>query len=175
MASTPSLRLRRRRPEPPPTRRWPKADWARARPGVDLGDVSADIADLPDLQIGHNEGKHITIDATAAGFGWDATYPGEQASRMDLLTAVRHEIGHALGLEHSADGLMAETLAPGETHGVPPAPAAPPAPPVAPPAPPAAADPPGETPADPPADPASPPADPANPPADPGTAPDPAA
>ena len=33
---------------------------------------------------------------------------------MDLLTALMHETGHVLGYEHTRDGLMSETLAPGE-------------------------------------------------------------
>ncbi len=34
--------------------------------------------------------------------------------RMDLLSVVLHELGHALGLDHDDGSLMAETLAPGE-------------------------------------------------------------
>ena len=30
---------------------------------------------------------------------------------MDLLTVLAHELGHVLGFDHEADGLMAETLA----------------------------------------------------------------
>ena len=45
----------------------------------------------------------VTVDATAAGWGWDA---------MDLHTVLMHELGHVLGLDHAEDGLMGETLRP---------------------------------------------------------------
>jgi hypothetical protein len=32
---------------------------------------------------------------------------------MDLLTVLEHEVGHLLGKEHQAHGVMAETLSPG--------------------------------------------------------------
>ena len=32
---------------------------------------------------------------------------------MDLLTVVMHEMGHVLGLDHEATGVMQETLDPG--------------------------------------------------------------
>ncbi|HZM80393.1 MAG TPA: FG-GAP-like repeat-containing protein, partial [Candidatus Limnocylindrales bacterium] len=102
-----------------------KDDWARNQPGVDLSGLSFTVADLPGLEIGHADGKHITIDATAAGYGWDVTYPADASARMDLLTAVRHEIGHAVGREHVDGGLMGETLSPGVAHSVPSAPSDP--------------------------------------------------
>ena len=40
---------------------------------------------------------------------------------MDLLTAVVHELGHVLGRDHEADGVMAETLAVGTREGIVPA------------------------------------------------------
>jgi hypothetical protein len=65
------------------------------------------------------------LDDPAAGWGWfidptprddsEFTTPGDlgEQNRMDLLTVLLHEIGHLLGQEHQADGLMAETLTAG--------------------------------------------------------------
>ena len=84
-------------------------EWAAAVPGSDLSTVSATIVDLPDLAVGAELDGAIEIDPTAAGWGWGA---------MDLLTVVRHELGHVLGREHAEDGLMEDSLEPGETHEV---------------------------------------------------------
>ena len=79
----------------------------------------------------------ITLDLNAGGQGWffdptpsqDEEYKvvsgnlvapatSASASRVDLLTAVMHEMGHLLGIQHArattASDLMAETLAAGE-------------------------------------------------------------
>ena len=85
-----------------------KAEWLSAEPDADFSGVTFSIADLPELQLGFTDGLAITIDATAAGWGWGT-------SGMDLLTVVMHELGHALGLDHEDDGLMADELAPSET------------------------------------------------------------
>jgi chitinase len=82
--------------------------WRSVLPGADFRGLTVTIADLPGDQLGWTVGKQMTIDATAAGFGWD---------QMDLLTVVLHELGRALGFT-TADaawfGVMAPTLAPGE-------------------------------------------------------------
>ncbi len=80
----------------------------------------------------------MVIDKNAAGYGWfvdptplsneefartgtgalTALPGGPAAGRMDLETAVLHEMGHLAGLEHAnsqsqPNSLMAETLTPG--------------------------------------------------------------
>jgi hypothetical protein len=80
--------------------------------------------------LGLASGHTLWLDANAAGRGWfyptpfdDAEFTtpaghprsgsqGEQ-DRMDLLTALAHELGHLLGRDHEADGLMAQTLTAG--------------------------------------------------------------
>ncbi len=64
----------------------------------------------------------IWLDANAAGWGWfidpapwkdsEFTTPGNQGEmdRMDLLTVLLNKVGHLLGQDHEADGLMADTL-----------------------------------------------------------------
>ncbi|HSG91927.1 MAG TPA: hypothetical protein VLA56_22120, partial [Pseudomonadales bacterium] len=103
---------------------WMDAVGEDARLGA-LGGLRFAVADLPGAALAREEGGTITLDADAAGHGWfiDATplesgefavrtdndvrsaAPGSEAfGAMDLLTAVRHEIGHALGFGHE-DGL----------------------------------------------------------------------
>jgi hypothetical protein len=101
-----------------------------------LGTVSVTFADLPVSAVGQAVGTTITLDNNAAGNGWyiDGTpwdnseflptsNPNEwvakagsaAAGKMDMLSVLLHEYGHALGIDHSADShdYMATTLTAG--------------------------------------------------------------
>ncbi|MDS4013282.1 MAG: Ig-like domain-containing protein, partial [Candidatus Accumulibacter sp.] len=102
--------------------------------------LDLDFADLRGYCVGEttesDASAHITLDTDAAGYGWfiDPTpsdheeflptsdphewiaKPGNDAAgKMDLVTVLLHEYGHAQGLDHSvyAHDLMATTLLPG--------------------------------------------------------------
>jgi hypothetical protein len=96
------------------------------------------ISNLPTGELGMEEGNTIWIDQNADGWGWflPATMQSDRAffgpvggelvasrnsaafGKMDLLTVVEHELGHALGLDDlppgsGPDTLMSEYLSPG--------------------------------------------------------------
>ena len=98
--------------------------------------------DLSGSSVGQTTGEgadaKITLDFSAAGHGWyidptpldntddylptsnpniwQAKAGSEAAGKMDMLSVLLHEYGHALGLEHAADSAdyMAATLQPGQ-------------------------------------------------------------
>ena len=86
------------------------AQWLALDPDADFSGITFVISDLADNLLGLTEQLTITIDATAAGWGW-TTKPGGAPGRVDLVTVVFHELGHALGLDHEDDGLMAAEFA----------------------------------------------------------------
>src|SRR5207245_9031697 len=83
------------------------------------------ISILGGTTLGLASGNTIWLDDNAAGWGWfvdptpgedsEFTTPGNQGEqhRMDLLTVVMHEMGHVLGYEHEATGVMQDTLSAG--------------------------------------------------------------
>ena len=78
-----------------------------------LSGVTLVIGDLPDRVLADTVGSTITIDADAAGWGWSLTSGFTSAAQIDLMSVLMHEIGHVFGYEHTAGGLMAETIEPG--------------------------------------------------------------
>jgi len=93
-----------------------------------LQSLSFEVADLPGPYLGWATQDRIVLDIDAAGHGWYVQGASEirdreseitdAESRMDLLTAMMHEMGHALGLVDldGSDDLMAGVLQPGVRH-----------------------------------------------------------
>ena len=90
---------------------------------IALQSVNVQIANLPGNRLGQATRSLITIDDDASGYGW-SLYGTNLPGRMDLLTAVLHEMGHVLGHDddydpdHSGD-IMSGTLARSRTRTLP--------------------------------------------------------
>lgn len=107
-----------------------------------MSGVTYSFSDLSGSSVGQTTGEgvnaSITLDSNAAGHGWyidptpldntddflptsnpnvwQAKAGSEAAGKMDMLSVLLHEYGHALGLEHAADSadFMSATLQPGQ-------------------------------------------------------------
>jgi hypothetical protein len=103
------------------------ARWqASGQDTANVAGINVRIADLGRALLGLAAGNTIWLDNDAAGWGWfvdptpsddsEFTAPGDQSEqdRIDLLSALMHEVGHLLGGDHELDGVMQETLSDGE-------------------------------------------------------------
>ena len=104
---------------------------------INASGITFAISDLPGGAVGETTGTSITLDTNAAGYGWFvdpnpaanadflptsdpnvwmAATGSAAAGKMDMLSVLLHEYGHALGLDHSANpnDFMAPDLQPGE-------------------------------------------------------------
>jgi hypothetical protein len=93
-----------------------EAGWIKAGADADLfKGLQVSIADLGGDLLGFESGSRIVIDDDAAGYGW-STGRHVESGKIDLLTALSHELGHVLGLTHGdavTEPVMADTLAAG--------------------------------------------------------------
>ena len=98
-----------------------------------LDGVELQVADLPGEALAEYRQGVITVDVNAGGAGWyidaaaaeDSEFGGTGAvlqaraggpagSRVDLLSVISHELGHAMGLGHVDGGVMSAELTAGQ-------------------------------------------------------------
>jgi hypothetical protein len=78
-----------------------------------LKETQVQISDLGGIKLAETDAAAhlVTIDDDAAGFGWSVGLGNVDPHKVDLLSAVTHELGHVLGLGHD---VMHADLAVGE-------------------------------------------------------------
>ena len=94
-------------------------EWAQAGLNgaalAQLHTLSYSVTTLDGGLLGETSGNNVTLDATAQGHGWSESV-SPQSGQIDLVTALAHEMGHALGLPDQStqpNDLMYESLLPG--------------------------------------------------------------
>jgi uncharacterized repeat protein (TIGR01451 family) len=76
-----------------------------------LAAVNVTIADLEGDVLGQTSGNHVILDDDGAGHGWSTDLDAVDPNMVDLLSAVAHELGHVVGIDHD---VMDDDLAVGE-------------------------------------------------------------
>ncbi|MEY2481541.1 MAG: hypothetical protein QOK24_69, partial [Verrucomicrobiota bacterium] len=103
-------------------RRWTASGLSKEQVAI-LRSLKFEVADLPSLKLGEANGDRIRVSRNAGGNGWFISSAQDDkqftksisatrsyteamsapAGRVDLLTTIMHEMGHALGLPDSYD------------------------------------------------------------------------
>jgi hypothetical protein len=119
------------------------ARWSAALGGGDvagvLGTIVFAVGDLKGQALAQTVGRVVMLDLNGAGHGWfiDSTPTDDREfvtrngagelraqsssialGRMDLLTAVMHEIGHVLGFEHNTNAVEPDVMTPSLSTGM---------------------------------------------------------
>jgi hypothetical protein len=64
-----------------------------------FGNLRITVGSLAGDALGYAEERNVWIDGDAAGYGWS-----DYGGGMDLVSVVRHELGHVLGFDHADSG-----------------------------------------------------------------------
>jgi hypothetical protein len=83
-----------------------------------LGTIELRVEALAGLELAEVDGTVIVVDTDAAGWGWSTDLATVEPDQMDLYSALLHELGHLLGFEHDAAGVLRDVMGPRLAPGV---------------------------------------------------------